>query len=209
VNALQKTLAIIALLLLVPQSVRHAYRLWLEPRSSVLDKYDQPLKGEIEGARSLEELVARYDKVRKEVDAKKQERLQQGPKERVYVDELQTEPYKSEIALRSAIIDWEKKSAEIRELRSYWFVGLVLLALGLVIYRRFNRWFGLSLVIIAFSEFIYWTSPTFFGSGGREYDRLLVNKLVFTVVSLLLLLPVIWLSGAFGALNHGKEQAKP
>jgi hypothetical protein len=178
----------------------------------VLDKYDQPLKGEIEKATSLQELVARYDKVRKEVDAKRQERQQQEQtqtqKDRMYFENGQTEPFKSEIALRAAITDWEKKSAEIRELRSYWFAGFIFFVLGLVIYRKGGRWLGLTLLIIAFSELIYWTSPTFFGPGTQEYDRLLLNKLVFSVVSLLLLLSVIWLNRIF-ADNNAKEQAKP
>ena len=43
---LQRTLAIIASLFLAVQTVRHAYVLWLEPRASVLDKFDRPLKDE-------------------------------------------------------------------------------------------------------------------------------------------------------------------
>jgi hypothetical protein len=208
VNALQKTLAIIAMLALVSQSVRHAYRLWLEPRGSVLDKYDQPLKSDIEKASSLEELLSRYDKVRKEADEKRQERLKATGKDVPYAEEQQSEPYKTERALHDAITDWEKKSGEIHDLRFFWFSGFVLFVLGVVIYKRSNRWFGLTLLIAAFSEFIYWTSPTLFSPGGHEYDRLLANKLAFSVVSLLLLLPVIWMGGIFST-NHAKEQAKP
>ena len=196
-NALQKTLAIIAFLVLAPQAVRHAYRLWLEPRGSELDKYDQPLKDEIANATSLDELVQRYDKVRKEVDEKRQERMRVAEKDRPFLDESQTEPYKSEHALRDAITDWEKKSQEIHELRFYWLTGFVFLILGLITYTKVSRWFGLTLCIVAFSEFIYWTSPTLFGAGIREFDRLLANKLAFTVVSLLLLLAVIRLNRIF------------
>jgi len=46
-ESLLKTLAIIAFLALASQTVRHAYMLWLEPRKSALDKYDQPRKEEI------------------------------------------------------------------------------------------------------------------------------------------------------------------
>jgi hypothetical protein len=204
-NALQKTLAIVAFLALSSQTVRHAYRLWLEPRGSVLDKYDQPLKGQIENAGSLEELLSRYDKVHKEAEIKGQELAKLDKKDRNYRSELQTEPFKSELTLREAITDWEKKSAEIRELRVYWFVGLGFFVLGLLTYRKFSRWFGLALLIVGFSEFIYWTSPTLFGPGTREYDRLLVNKLVFSTLSLFLLLAVIWLNRIFA---NGEEQPK-
>src|SRR5215472_1529607 len=196
-NALQKTLAIVAFLALASQTVRHAYRLWLEPRGSSLDKYDLPLKDEIGGATSLEELLRRYDKIRKEVDEKRQELEKVDAKDRPYINELQTEPYKSEHALRDAITQWEKESQEIYQLRFYWLVAFVFLVLGVITYKKTSRWLGLTLLMVAFSEFIYWTSPTFLGSGVREFDRLLLNKLVFTILSLLLLITVIWRHGVF------------
>jgi hypothetical protein len=58
---LKRTLAILACLLLVVQTARHAYVLWLEPRHSVLDQYDQPLKADITAAASLDELQRRYE----------------------------------------------------------------------------------------------------------------------------------------------------
>jgi hypothetical protein len=204
-NALQKTLAVVALLILVSQTVRHAYRLWLEPRGSVLDKYDQPLKNEIANAASLDELLRRYEPVRKQVDAAKEELVKAG-KPLSWQQEQGTEPYKSENALRAAITDWEQKSKEIRELRFYWLIGLVLYVSGLLIYRRLNGWFGLTLLIAAFAEFMYWTSPTFFGPGTREYERLLINKFTFSVVSLILLLSVIGLNRIFA---NAQEPSKP
>ena len=52
-------------------------------------------------------------------------------------------------------------------------------------------------MIAGFSEFIYWTSPTFLGSATREFDRLLLNKLVFSLASLVLLGLAIYLLGVF------------
>jgi len=195
VNALQKTLAIIAFLVLVSQTVRHAYLLWLEPRASVLDKYDRPLKNEITGAASLDELLSRYDPVRKQADAARRELSKDG-KPLAYRDERELEPYKSEHALREAITEWETKAKELRELRFYWIVGVALCALGLSI-KRLHRWFGLSFLIAGFSEIIYWTSPTFLGANTREFDRLLANKFVLSLASLAFLIIVIWLNGIF------------
>jgi hypothetical protein len=205
-NALQKTVAVIAILVLSTQTVRHAYLLWGEPRTSVLDKYDRPLQGEITQAASLNDLVRRYDPVRKDADNARED-LANGKRMRT-MNELQTEPFKSERELRDAITDWERRSKEIHELRFYWLTGCWLLALGLVCYRKFNRWFGLTLMITGFAEFIYWTSPTFFGfSGGiREYDRLLVNKLAFSVISLVLVLATTWVTRIFAA---AQETSKP
>ena len=189
-RALQKTLAIVAFLILAPQTLRHAYMLWLEPRGSVLDKYDQPVKGQITASSSLDELLRRYDSVRKQVDKAKEE-LSRERKSLAYNETLDFEPYKSERLLKDAIQEWEKRSKEIHALRLYWIAGCVFLVLGLLSYRKVNRWLGLTLLIAAFSEFIYWTSPTFFGDT-REFDRLLGYKLALSAVSLVLLIAVIW-----------------
>jgi hypothetical protein len=191
---LQKTLAIIALLILIPQTVRHAYMLWLQPRGSVLDKYDQPAKEQISAATSVDELLRRYDAVHQQAEQKRAELSKQ---EKPDAWSYNAEPFKSEQMLRDAIRDWEEKSREIRELRFYWFLSLGLLVVGALLYRRVNQWLGLSLLIVAFSEFIYWTSPTFFGPSAHEVDRLLANKLVLTAVSLVLLLAVIWMNRVF------------
>ena len=71
-QALQKTLFIIALLALLPQTVRHLYVRWFEPTSSVLDKYEPPVKEGIKQAGSLDELVKQYDEAKKKAgEAKK------------------------------------------------------------------------------------------------------------------------------------------
>ena len=98
--------------------------------------------------------------------------------------------------LREAIVEWESKWKEIHALRFYWLLGFAFFLLGIVIYQKRSRWFGLALLIAAFSEFIYWTSPTFIGAT-REFDRLLVNKLVLSAVSFALLLAAIRMFGIF------------
>lgn len=103
--------------------------------------------------------------------------------------------------LREAINDWEARSKEIGALRFYWFIGLGFLVGGFLLYRKLNRWLGLTLLIAGFSEFIYWTSPTFFG-GPREFDRLLVNKFCFSLASLVLLITVIWSLRIFSEENE-------
>lgn len=187
---LLKTLALIAFVVLVAQTIRHGYMLWFEPRGSVLDKYDQPMKGEINAAASLDELLRRYDQVRKEVDVAKQDLAKTGEKPPAEWEQNQKEPFKSEQMLRQAINEWEGKSKEIHTIRVYCVVALALLILGSLTYVKWNRWFGVALWIAAFSEFVYWTSPTFLGAT-REFDRLLVNKLALSIVSLVLLIAII------------------
>ena len=200
-KALQRTLAILACLFLVIQAVRHAYVLWLEPRNSVLDKYDRPLRDEIAAARSVDELLARYDPVRKEVDRVKADRRAADPK--ASFEALQdTEPFKSEASLREAIQSWVERAKEIHSLRFYWLVGLILVLVGAASYLRLNAWVGMTLLIAGFSELIYWTSPTFLGAVTKEFDRLLVNKLVLSLVALALLAVTIRILGAFAETKH-------
>lgn len=199
-KGLEKTIVVLAFLALISQTIRHAYMLWFEPRESVLDKFDKP-KGEIAAATSLDELVRRYEAAHKQVEEARQERQQERAQSKtgetvVYADE-ETEPNKSERELRMAIEDWERKAEEIHELRFFWTIGLVLLVIGVMIYKRLNRWIGFTLIIAAFSEFVYWCSPTFFG-GTHEFDRLLWNKLVLSLVALALLGVVVRMIGVFG-----------
>ena len=201
-RALLKTLAIIAFLALASQTVRHAYMLWLEPRKSVLDKYDQPRKEEIAAAASLDELVRRYDPVRKQVDLAKEQRSK--TREQPEYEQNEKEPYKSEGTLREAITEWETRSKEVHALRFYYLVGLIFSALGVLTYIKSNRWLGAALIIAGFSEFIYWTSPTFIGAT-REFDRLLANKLALSVVSFVLLLAAIWLLGIFSDKDESQS----
>lgn len=193
---LLKTLAILAFVALVVQTVRHAYMLWFEPRGSVLDKYDQPVRSEIGSAASLDELLRRYDPVRKQVD----ELSKTNP--RPAYEQAEKEPFKTEQTLRQAITEWEEKSKEIRAIRLYCLIAAALFVLGLLAYQKLNRWLGIALLIAAFSEFIYWTSPTFIGAT-REVDRLLANKLVLSIVSLALLAGVIWFLDIFAEKERG------
>lgn len=183
---LLRTLAILAALALTTQTVRHAYLLWFEPRSSAMDKYDRPLKNEIEAAGSLDELVERYDIARKDVDRVKAERRVANPQAE-FSAEQDSEPFRSERALREAVTSWEDKAKEVRSLRFYWCVGFLFSVVGLLFYRSVNAWAGLTFMIIGFSEAVYWTSPTFLGAATREFDRLLVHKLALSLISIVAL----------------------
>jgi cytosine/uracil/thiamine/allantoin permease len=89
--------------------------------------------------------------------------------------------------LREAINDWERKSNEIRELRYFWLVGFLALLAGAWAFRRGSEWPGVALYFLAFSEMIWWTSPSFGGGPEQEFTRLLDQKILFTVLALALL----------------------
>lgn len=194
-KALQRTLLILASLFLLTQTARHAYVRWWEPRESALDRFDQPLKDEIAAAASMDDLVRRYEPIRRDVDRIKAERRAADPKAR-FEDEQDAEPFKSEQALRTAISSWEERAKQIHALRFYWVLGLLLAAVGTTLYRQ-NRWLGLALLIVGFAEMIFWTCPSFLGTSTREFDRLLTLKLSLSVISVAALVVVTRRLGAF------------
>jgi len=201
----QRVLAILALLILATQTVRHAYVRWFEPRTSVLDRFDRPLSDQIAAAASLQDLLRLYEPVRADAD-----RVRKASEGKPESEALQfsegAEPFRSERELRQAIETWEGKAKEVHAVSFYWSVGLLFLLLGMAAYRWGNRWYGLAAEITAFAEFIYWTSPSLFGGGVREFDRLLSHKILLSLASLLLLVIVVRIQAPFaddrGASSH-------
>ena len=124
-KTLQKVLTMVAFVVLVAQSVRHTYLRWFEPRISVLDKYERPLKSEITSAKSLDELVARYKPLREQAEEARRQRQTQKEAPAV-LDESELGALSPEFEVRQAIQDWETKAKELNGLRFYCGVGLVL-----------------------------------------------------------------------------------
>lgn len=190
-NALKKTLFIIAVVFVSTYSIRHAYYNWIQERESVLDKYSDSINEDIKNAKSLEQLVKLYDTAKRKVD--EYEKNEANPKIEGYERDIK-EPYKSEQMFKDAIKDWEGKTKEIFEIRFYWIVGFVLLIIGYVLYKKVNSWLGLTVIILGFAEQVYWTSPTWIGSSSIEYDRLLINKFIFSITTLILLITIGYLT---------------
>ena len=190
---LQVTLFVIALVTLGSQTFRHAYVRWLEPRGSVLDKYDTQTEQQIASAKSLDALVALFDAAHTKVLEYEKTNPAKDEEDKLHRFTGDVEPYKSEAKLRDAIKDWEQKSKEIRELWHFWLAGIVALAVGFVVSLKSDRWIAMALVILAFAEMIWATSPTLSSLGGAkpEFDRLLVQKFALSLASLALLL-VAW-----------------
>ena len=198
-KALQTTLFVVTALVLSTQAVRHIYVRCLEPTGSVLDRCEPPVTADIKRAASLDELLKLYDEAHNKLKAA-DEKLKdpangsaQKSAEEPYVvsaRKSEEEPYKSESLLKEAIHDWEGKSKEVFELRYFWFSGVAFLIIGILCYWKDLSWLGLTLLIAGFSEMIWATSPSFRGTPQSEFDRLLTNKIIFSLISLILLLGI-------------------
>jgi hypothetical protein len=166
---------------------RHIYIKWLEPKTSVLDKYNDDIENKIEKSQSIEALLSIYDKTRE--DIKSYESTPGNPK--VPEDEkTDTEPYKSERKVRNSIEEWESHEKDIHKLRFFWICGFASVIIGFVFYARIDQWIGIVGVITGFSEMIFWTCPKILGFFGArsEFERLIDNKILFSIATWFLLI---------------------
>ena len=187
---LQITLFVIAFVILGTQSFRHLYVKWIEPRSSVLDSYREPVDTAIASTTSLDELVAIYEQEHSAV-----QEYESNPDNPIIPsrERGQTEPYESQWKIERAIRQWEGRTKGIFELRFFWVCGLLSILLGVLCHKKWNAWLGMAAIIAGFSEMAYWTSPLTRSFGGMpEFERLLTNKLLLSFVSWGLLV-TLWL----------------
>jgi hypothetical protein len=197
-KALKTTIFILSVLVLTTQFARHFYVRFIEPRSSVLDRYHKTeTEKAIQKARSLDELVSQYAAAKKRVDELDAARnAAEAGKNKdeldVYRDRFNEEhkdDYRREADLKEAIQEWERRSGEIRELRVFWLFGLAFFGTGAALLVRGREWLGMAFIVPGVIEMIWWTSPSFGLAGSPvEFHRLLMNKLVFTVITLGLLI---------------------
>ena len=189
-RGLQTTLFVIAFVILGTQLFRHSYVKWIEPRSSALDAFKEPVDSVISSASTLEGLVALYRQAHDSVQG--YERNSANP-EIPFHERDDTEPYASERKLRREIEQWEMRTKEIFQVRFFWALGFLSVVLGAWCHKKWNAWIGMASIIAGFSEMAYWTSPllnTF--DALPEFERLLNTKLFLSLVSWTLL-TALWL----------------
>ena len=179
---------IIAVSALSIQTVRHAYLRWIQPQSSILEKYNPSFKNKIKDAESLEALDNEYAKVKKEVDKAELETKNAGRE----MNRFNKEPFKTERELKTAIQNWERRSAEIKKTGFFWSCGLIISIAGVLLFIK-CPWFGLSFIIAGISQMIWWISPSFsHNEASAEYQRMLENKFFLSLITFAFVL-ILWL----------------
>jgi hypothetical protein len=202
----------LALLIVAAQTFRHVYIRWVEPRDSVLDQFREKTEQEIAESKPLDELAAQYAGIKKKVqeeDTKHEEEVKRLPVSERDADyaRLQREPYTSERLLHEAIELRERHQRELRELHFFWLCGLACVLLGFAAYFEMSAWFGTTLLLLGYLEMIWVTSPSFRSFGAaQEFDRLLTAKVIYSIVTLLLVL-IAWLFVARSQATHSPSPA--
>ncbi len=185
-RALRLTLFVLLLMAFGGQLVRHSYVRWLEPRNSVLDKYDSKAAATAKDARSLEELDRAYSQAlaKEKVELEAEEKAPQSPEQRRRFRPDERPPT---FELKMAIQEWEGRQRDLRELRYFFAAGVIALLLAFVCERFRMAWAAVALCGLAFAEMLWWTTISWHSGPWREYDRLLDNKLALTAVAVALL----------------------
>ena len=195
---LRIVIMLLAVLVLTTQSARHVYVRFIEPRTSVLDRFDETdAKKVIQNATTLDEILKEYEPARKrvdELDESLKKELSSKTRDEYYMHEQKwqedhKQDYEREAELKNAIQQWEGRSKEILELRVFWFFGLAFFLIGAIMLHNMRQWIGMAFIVPGIVEMIWWTSPSFrFVGSPLEFDRLLNNKLGFTITTLVFVL---------------------
>lgn len=200
----QITLFLLASLVLLTQTVRHVHLYFFELSSnaSALDPFESnyQIKKEVTEERSTQVLVAEFGITQANI-----KELEKG-KTKEELEELkktETDLYEKNSRLRREVEERESRIREIRDLWIFCAAGLGFILLGGVFYVKQAVWMGLSLIIAGFSELLWWSSPSFFGGGAHEeYELLLINKIVISLIGLGLL----YLAWYFRARQEAKHR---
>ena len=183
-------LFIIAMLTSTTQTFKHAYVKWVEPTSSVLDEFKNEVESDISNAKNLNDLVVLYKAAEGEVE--KYESNSSNPVIEFH-NKRDTEPYKSEIKIKTEIENREFDKNQLYKLWFYWLCGMVSLIIGVFTYKNINNWLGLSGIIVGFTEMLCWTSPLFHTHLlSQQFEYLLNYKLIFSFITWILLI-TLWL----------------
>ncbi len=181
----ERILFLAGFLLLDVYTTRHIYNLWLAPKSSVLDEFKGEAESAITSATDLRELLAKYRPARQAVRKIEEQNYGKPPDQWRFEGQ---EPFKTEATLRQAIEEWEEKQRDLFETRVYWAFGFIGAIAGLIVHQKGSRWLGLAFLMTGFSEMIWWCSPAWFSRSTAETDRLLGNKLVLSLATIVFLM---------------------
>lgn len=190
----QITFFIIFTFILSTQAIRHVHNYAFGYEEPVVASVEQNygMQQAIRQEGSMEELLAEYEDIQKQIREFRDANPEMADYER---QQAHQELYARSNALRMELTQREDMSRELRDIWIYSGAGYVLIALGSVLYLRGHNWVGMSLVLPGFTELAWWSAPSFtMGGAVQEYELLLTNKIILTMIAFVLIYTV-WFFG--------------
>ena len=184
-KAFQTTLLILFAAVLTTQAIRHVHLYVIgyeEPYAVTAQGFPQEQERLEE---PTDDLMAELEDTRRQIDELKKE----DPSKQPYVlQQEHPELFARNSALAMELNERQRINSEIRDLWIFSVAGLILLASGARLYSVGREWVGMSLIVPGFLELMWWSSPSFtMGGAVQEFDVLLINKIILTIVSIVLL----------------------
>lgn len=186
-RAAKITFFIILTAIITIQTISHFYVKFLDPRKSILDKYKKDVEKKIDGIKSLDELESLYAEQINDIDNLEKNRDKYTKDQ---YDDMMHDLEQDEQIIYYRIKTIESKQKDLKQLIFYWSAGLLLVAIGIVIYILRFKWIGLTLFFLGFGEFATWTSPLMRWDNLIGFKILLDTKLILSLISLLLIITV-------------------
>jgi len=203
-KGLQITLLILFGCAFSTQAIRHAHVYTIGYEESVLAPVEAfyEMQEQVRLEASTDELMAEYETTQEEI-----EQLHNSvPKTDQYTLRQQhLELFARNDALASELRQREAVEREIRDTWIFSVAGLILIAVGSLAYARDYQWVGMSLILPGFLELLWWSAPSFtLGGAVREYDILLINKIILTLISFVLMY-TLWFFSQRKRARQGTE----
>lgn len=186
-RALQITFLLIFGCLFSTQAIRHihVYTIGIEESIVELGTTFYEVQEQVRMKKSTEELLAEYESTSARIE---ELRKSEPTKDQFSMRQENMELFTRHEALASELTQRETVTREIRDLWIFSVAGLVLIAVGSFFYARGMAWVGMSLILPGLLELSWWSAPSFsLGGAIREYDILLMNKIILTLISFVLL----------------------
>jgi len=192
----QITLLIIFISMLSLQGIRHVHNYIFRYDESIVAPVEEffEMKQEIRKEVSTEELLSEFESVQMEVEKKRREfREQEGSDpDRFKLQREHPNLMARQESLRSELMQRENMSEKLRDTWVFSIAGMILVALGALIYSRGRQWLGMAFVLPGLIELQWWSAPAFSMGGAQlEYQLLLINKIILTIIALALVL-LLW-----------------
>ncbi|MDH3621610.1 MAG: hypothetical protein OER91_11995 [Gammaproteobacteria bacterium] len=186
-KGLQATFLLILGCILCTQAIRHVHVYSIGFEESIVETaaafYE--VKEQVRMEESTEELLSEYESTSARIE---ELRKSESTEDQFSVRQKNLELFARNDALASELRLRESVTREIRDLWIFATAGLFLIGVGSTLYARGFDWAGMSLILPGFLELSWWSAPSFtLGGAVREYDVLLMNKIILTIIAFVLL----------------------
>ena len=186
-RGLQITALIIFGCMFSTQAIRHVHLYTIGFEESILAPAESfyQMKEAVRMEESTDELLAEYEATNARIE---ELRRDEPAGDQYTLRQKHLDLFARNDAVASELRQRENMKREIRDIWIFSCAGIVLIGIGALCYWRGYEWTGMSLILPGFLELMWWSAPSFtIGGAVQEFEILLANKIILTLISFVLL----------------------